>query len=260
MRRRAALGIFVWAVSILLACSATGLRLDTPTPSPSPSVTKSEPGQLDRADVVRVIDGTTIEVNLDGTLVQVRYLGIEVPDERIREATEFNTFLVNGRTVELEREDGESDPAGRLLRYVYVQGEMVNLALLTNGYASVGDTPADFKHETAFMVAQQNAKADRRGIWHRSEEADGKGGESEQEFAGGTLPQPRETEGGPACDYSGTDEPVIKGNVERRTGERLYHVPGGFFYEATAVDESAGDRWFCTEEEALATGWKRSKR
>ena len=60
------------------------------------------------------------------------------------------------------------------------------------------------------------------------------------------------------CDYSGTAEPVIKGNVEARTGERIYHVPGGFYYSTTVITESIGDRWFCTKQDALAAGWKKS--
>jgi len=49
----------------------------------------------------------------------------------------------------------------------------------------------------------------------------------------------------------------IKGNINR-DGEMIYHVPGGRWYERTRVDESAGERWFCTDAEALAAGWRRS--
>jgi hypothetical protein len=76
-------------------------------------------------------------------------------------------------------------------------------------------------------------------------------------FGGGTLPS---TGVGTACDYSGTSQPVIKGNVDERNGELAYHVPGGLFYESTSVDEAQGDRWFCLEMEAVASGFKRSKR
>lgn len=51
----------------------------------------------------------------------------------------------------------------------------------------------------------------------------------------------------------------IKGNVSAK-GEKIYHVPGGGYYVRTEVDESAGERWFCTEEEARAAGWRKSKR
>ncbi|PCH87199.1 MAG: succinoglycan biosynthesis protein exoi, partial [Dehalococcoidia bacterium] len=62
------------------------------------------------------------------------------------------------------------------------------------------------------------------------------------------------------CEFSGSDTPVIKGNVDQRSGELLYHVPESLFYSTTVVEPGQGDRWFCTEAEAQALGWERSKR
>lgn len=45
-----------------------------------------------------------------------------------------------------------------------------------------------------------------------------------------------------------------------RTGERIYHLPGQSFYEETVITPEKGERWFCTEEEARANGWRRTKR
>ncbi|WP_230989619.1 sunset domain-containing protein [Devosia faecipullorum] len=50
----------------------------------------------------------------------------------------------------------------------------------------------------------------------------------------------------------------IKGNVSTR-GERIYHVPGQKYYDETSIQSSHGERWFCTEAEARAAGWRRSK-
>jgi hypothetical protein len=50
----------------------------------------------------------------------------------------------------------------------------------------------------------------------------------------------------------------IKGNVSTR-GERIYHVPGQKYYNDTRISDSHGERWFCSEEEARAAGWRRSK-
>lgn len=60
------------------------------------------------------------------------------------------------------------------------------------------------------------------------------------------------------CDYAGTAEPLIKGNVAFDTGEHIYHVPGGAFYLATQIDPRYGELWFCTEVEARQAGWRRS--
>lgn len=50
----------------------------------------------------------------------------------------------------------------------------------------------------------------------------------------------------------------IKGNVSWKTGERIYHLPGQDFYNRTEI--TRGEVWFCTEEEARANGWRKSKR
>ncbi|WP_417743323.1 thermonuclease family protein [Salipiger sp.] len=52
---------------------------------------------------------------------------------------------------------------------------------------------------------------------------------------------------------------AIKGNISRK-GERIYHVPGQEHYGATRISTGNGERWFCSEAEARAAGWRRAKR
>lgn len=52
----------------------------------------------------------------------------------------------------------------------------------------------------------------------------------------------------------------VKGNISRNTGERIYHVPGQRYYDETQINEAAGERWFCSEEEAREAGWRRATR
>jgi len=52
----------------------------------------------------------------------------------------------------------------------------------------------------------------------------------------------------------------IKGNVSSGTGAKVYHVPGDEFYDATVIIPSAGERWFCLEEEAIANGWRHARK
>jgi hypothetical protein len=51
----------------------------------------------------------------------------------------------------------------------------------------------------------------------------------------------------------------IKGNVSIGSGERIYHVPGQAYYDATTIRPQYGERWFCSEAEARAAGWRRSR-
>ncbi|HMM73900.1 MAG TPA: hypothetical protein PKC22_17035, partial [Rhodocyclaceae bacterium] len=50
----------------------------------------------------------------------------------------------------------------------------------------------------------------------------------------------------------------IKGNISRK-GERIYHVPGQKYYAQTQISAGKGERWFCSEREARAAGWRRSQ-
>lgn len=49
-------------------------------------------------------------------------------------------------------------------------------------------------------------------------------------------------------------EKLIKGNINSK-GEKIYHVPGGQFYDVTKPEE-----WFATEEEAQSAGYRKSKK
>ena len=51
----------------------------------------------------------------------------------------------------------------------------------------------------------------------------------------------------------------IKGNISVNTGEHIYHVPGQTYYDDTIISPGKGERWFCSEAEAITAGWRRSK-
>jgi hypothetical protein len=53
---------------------------------------------------------------------------------------------------------------------------------------------------------------------------------------------------------------TIKGNVSYNRGQRIYHVVGQRDYDRTIITPSRGERWFCSEEEARAAGWRKAGR
>jgi micrococcal nuclease len=227
---------------------------DEPTATASPAAIGSPtPSALDQALVVRVVDGDTIDVLIGGEQLRVRYIGIDTPetvDPRRpvgcfgKEASARNRELVGGKTVGLEKDVSETDRFGRLLRYVWLEGGMVNARLVEEGYATVSTFPPDVRHAELFAALQAEARTQGRGLWG----------------ACATPEAPSPTTAAGACDYSGTDQPLIKGNISLTTGEKIYHVPGGYYYDDTVIDEAKGERWFCTEAEAVAAGWRKSKR
>ncbi len=76
--------------------------------------------------------------------------------------------------------------------------------------------------------------------------------------------RPSPTATTPSCPRGCTPPPPpgcnIKGNISIETGEKIYHVPGGEFYEVTNISPEYGELWFCTEGEAIANGWRKSQR
>lgn len=50
---------------------------------------------------------------------------------------------------------------------------------------------------------------------------------------------------------------LIKGNIGKR-GKKIYHTPRSKYYGKTKIDESKGERWFCSDYEARFFGWRSS--
>jgi hypothetical protein len=50
----------------------------------------------------------------------------------------------------------------------------------------------------------------------------------------------------------------IKGNISSASGERIYHMPGQYWYDKSWVLPQHGERWFCNEAEARAAGWRKA--
>ncbi len=122
------------------------------------------------AQVLRIIDGVTIEVELDGRPMQVRYIGVDLLDYSQDEAlwgrmAEENIALVGGKTVLLLKDRSESDLEGRLLRYVFAGGVFANRQMVTNGYAVAKSSPPDTSCDSLFLEAEQQAILAERGLW-----------------------------------------------------------------------------------------------
>ena len=132
-----------------------------------------EPGERVRARVSRVIDGDTIVV---GGGERVRYVGVdapeagEAPEPFGAEATELNRRLVEDQTVLLVRDTSDRDRFGRLLRFVYADGILINAELVREGYARAVVFPPDDEHASCFAALEEEAKKARRGMWAESSE------------------------------------------------------------------------------------------
>lgn len=136
--------------------------------------TTSENSKLVKATCVRVIDGDTIEVLIDGETYTVRFIGIDTPEmddprpdiQAVAElATLANRDLVEGKAVDLEKDVSETDQYGRLLRYVYVGDTFVNAELVSGGYAWARSYPPDVKYDALLKDLETEARETYLGIW-----------------------------------------------------------------------------------------------
>jgi len=143
---------------------ASGLPVADCVPDAAPQI----------AQVLRVVDGDTLRVALDGAEYSVRYIGMDTPENTKtreyygQEASERNAELVRGGTALLYRDVSETDRYGRLLRYVVLpDGTFVNLALVREGYANAATYPPDVSCAADFQAAEQEARENGRGLWRQ---------------------------------------------------------------------------------------------
>lgn len=227
--------------------------------------------------MVQVKDGDTIEVMIEGQSQQVRYIGIDAPEVGepcYAEARQFNSYLVmsQGRTVYLEKDSSEVDRYARLLRYVWLVGPdrytMVNAELVAMGYAVAKSYPPDTKYQSYLVQVEQQARQAGLTLCRitatstvTTTPTPTPTTEPNTPTATRRLVTPTPTVSAGCPQGCSTPPPgcLIKGNISSSTGEKIYHVPGQRNYEQTKIEPEKGERWFCTEEEAIANGWRKSK-
>lgn len=137
-----------------------------PVPTPLASATTT-------AQVVSVIDGDTIDVNLNGTVERVRYIGIDTPEPYengdtecyAAQASDANAALVQNKTVTLVADSEDRDTYNRLLRYVYVDAVFVQAELMRSGYATALPIEPNTTHAGFLYELQQTAQQEALGLW-----------------------------------------------------------------------------------------------
>ena len=120
-----------------------------------------DPEEYEIATLLDVIDGDSIRVAIEGSIYEVRYIGMDTPeynsDQRPAavKATEMNKRLLNGQVIYLLKDRSETDKYGRLLRYVISNGKFVNLEMVKNGYACSKAYNPDTSCQALFDAAEK---------------------------------------------------------------------------------------------------------
>jgi micrococcal nuclease len=124
--------------------------------------------------VTRVVDGDTVEIELEGREEDVRYIGVDTPEtvkpgEPVQcfgpEASDFNHRLVEQRQVRLVFDQERRDVYGRLLAYVYLGDRFVNAELMRRGLARTLTIPPNDRYASRFKRLQTAAARAGRGLW-----------------------------------------------------------------------------------------------
>jgi len=146
-----------------IASAALAMASPQPTVGAVPEAVAQAPALAGRqqANVIRVIDGDTIQVEMADQWYSVRYIGIDTPevgDICADEATAANALLVLGKTVTLVKDISETDRYRRLLRYVYLGDMLVNAELVRQGYAQPVTYPPDVANADLFVDLASQAR------------------------------------------------------------------------------------------------------
>jgi endonuclease YncB( thermonuclease family) len=213
----------------------------------------------------RVADGDTIEINAQ----RIRLEGIDAPetDQVCLDAKGQSwtcgitardrlSSQIAGRIISCTAR-GE-DRYGRMLAICLVGGENLNAFMVREGLA------LDYaKYSGEYTGEEDTAREQRRGMWagafiapwdwrHRDRNTVILGALSVPVMAQAQLLAPASSATAPS------PECTIKGNINRR-GERVYHLPGQIAY-ATINMHNPQKRWFCSEDEARAAGWRPARK
>lgn len=196
-----------------------------------------------------ITDGDSFEIGS----TSIRLFGIDAPEGRQsctrggrdwacgNEAARQLRSLIGDRTVTCVRR--AVDDYGRVVGVCRSGSVDLAAEMARSGFAT-----AYRRYSSDYVDEENEAKAARRGIWageftspeaYRRDDAPARRGRGNEQQAA------RSSRNG--CD--------VKGNING-DGERIYHAPGSSSYDDTSIDESRGERWFCSEAEARAAGWR----
>jgi len=121
--------------------------------------------------IERVIDGDTVETAAGDS---IRLLGVDTPEidwEKnesefyAQEAREFTLKNLADQKVLLEFDQQREDNYGRILAYIYHDGQNFNQKLLQEGYASLMIVEPNDKYKSEFENSAAEARQSKRGIW-----------------------------------------------------------------------------------------------
>lgn len=171
--------------------------------------------------VTRVVDGDSFDT-IGGR--RIRLLSLDAPEIgrcHAEESKDYLKSLILGKKVYLK--DTVIDDYGRILANVFTGKLFVNKLVLENGNARFTYNRSLYYEK--LKSALETAKRLKLGIFS------------------------------PVCRTAGNPDCNIKGNINH--GEKFYFTPDCGNYADVIIDESFGERWFCSESDAQLEGFQK---
>ena len=188
---------------------------------------------------IGISDGDTFTLlTSDKQQIKIRLAEIDAPESNQpygNRSQQALSGLIFGKDVRVVVQT--TDRYGRTVGRPYVGGLDVCEEMIRSGSAWVY---RQYVVDLGLFDIESEAKAALRGLWALPEA---------EQIA------PWDWRRGLNNSVERSDGCNIKGNINSK-GDRIYHVPGSRSYGATKINKSKGERWFCSEADAITAGWR----
>jgi endonuclease YncB( thermonuclease family) len=192
-----------------------------------------------------ITDGDTIKIGD----TRIRLHGIDTPEAKqtcqtqngsVYRCGDMATFalaaLIEKHWVTCSQTD--KDRYGRVVAVCFTGPVNLNAEMVRSGWAL-----AYRKYSNDYVSQEDSAKAAKVGLWQGKFE-------KPWEWRSGKRLTPGDIEAAIG------DDCQIKGNINSM-GDRIYHMPDTRWYSQTVISVSKGEIWFCTEAQAVKSGWRK---
>ncbi len=140
---------------------------------------------------IKIIDGDTIEINLDDQTLKIRLIGIDTFEiiksdkaykqayqnsftideivQKGKQSKEFLQELLKNKTeIFLEYDQEKKDDYDRILAYIWTSDtQMINMQMVCSGYATTLTISPNDKYTDKFELCLEFAKQNSLGIWKK---------------------------------------------------------------------------------------------
>ena len=203
--------------------------------------------------VLKIIDWDTIIIDYFWKKENIRFIWIDAPENsKIRkgfiecygkESKQYLFDLLSNKKVSLEfdKSQWKRDKYDRLLAYIIIDWKNVNNLIIKNGFAFEYTYNKPYKYLNLFKKSQKEAQNKKIWIWSlKTCKLDYINIEKKVYI-------PRKDINWKICD--------IKWNISYKTKKKLYHLKTCPWYKKTKINLDSGEKWFCSEEEAIKSWW-----